>query len=210
MLALPGAASAGVIYQQHSGYKSNVGYDDFASETNTVVAKVVMGGYGVRVTDSTATITTIAPWEVTAQTYPCTIVHPHEALCVNPRPHPEEFGGFERAFLNVGLGLGDDSFEMATDSLAPELWVSGAAGDDVITVDGVVTASVSDFDGANTIRVGRTEQPSRVSGGQGPDQIDVRNGTGGDEVRCSWREEILPEGDFVSADADDVIDPDCG
>jgi hypothetical protein len=210
MLTLPAAANAAKVYQQQSRWKSNVRYVDTGGENNTVVAKVIMDGYGVLVTDSTATITTVAPQDVSLSAQPCTLLDEHRALCVNPTPEPEEIGGFTYAFLDMSLGAGDNAFELDRESIPPEESISTAGGDDVISTGRVVSAFVSDFDGSNTIRVGRTQRPVTVIGGRGPDRIDVKNGTGGDDVKCSWLDEIVAEGDRLQADRDDVIDADCG
>ncbi|HEX8745112.1 MAG TPA: hypothetical protein VF712_18450 [Thermoleophilaceae bacterium] len=211
VLALPGSVNAGQIHVQQSGYTVNVSYFDFGSraEDNTVVAKVIMGGYGALVTDSTATITTISPAEASPWNQPCTLLDEHRALCVNPTPAPEATGGFPEAFLDMALGAGDNSFELDPDTIPPKLFVTAAEGDDVISIDNAAEAEVSDFDGSNTIRVGRTQRPAYVIGGQGPDRIDVKNGTGGDIVACSWRDDAFREGDRVRADRDDAIDADC-
>lgn len=210
VLALPAVANAAKISQQQSGHRSNVHYVDTAGESNTVVAKVVMNGYGVLVTDATATITTVEPQDVSPSNQPCTLLGPHSALCVNPTPQPEVIGGFPHAYLDMALGAGDNVYQLDPDSLRPEASISTAGGNDLISTGDVVSVYVSDFDGSNTIRLGHTQRPSGVTGGRGPDRIDVRNGSGNDQVQCSWLTEIVAEGDRVRADRGDSIDPDCG
>jgi hypothetical protein len=209
-LALAAGANAAQVYQQQSGHRSNVHYSDRNAEDNSVVAKVIMGGYGVLVTDSTATITTVAPQDTSTGSLPCQLLDAHRALCVNPAPHPEPIGGFSNAYLSMSLGAGDNTYRLDPESLPPEADISTADGDDVISTGRTVFAFVSDFDGTNSIRVGPTQRGSSVTGGRGRDRIDVKNGTGGDHVQCSWLDVIVPEGDRVHADRDDVIDADCG